>query len=177
MCQLQFRNIRFCPRRINEWISLLGPLFRNRTHCVSFLLISRLYSYTTSFSGLKITTEISGEDVTYWEDSELATQDIDVNVTLQHSTLVIAYCLIITFTFCSSTLTQMYCPYWRSVYIGLVTLVICLIMIATVVFGFRQRNEIVVVPIGTVFAFTQLRFSMPGVPDGFGMPLFRSTWR
>ncbi|PBK88205.1 hypothetical protein ARMGADRAFT_1084853 [Armillaria gallica] len=47
---------------------------------------------------------------------------------------------------------------------------ICLIMIATVFFGFRQRNEIVVVPIGTVFAFTQLRSSMPGAPDGFALP-------
>ncbi len=46
---------------------------------------------------------------------------------------------------------------------------ICLIMISTVVFGFRQRNEIVVVPIGTVFAFTQLQLTMPGAPDGFGM--------
>ncbi|PBK68501.1 hypothetical protein ARMSODRAFT_1040091 [Armillaria solidipes] len=35
-------------------------------------------------------------------------------------------------------------------------------------FGFRQRNEIVVVPISTVFAFTQLRSTMPGAPDGFG---------
>ncbi len=51
--------------------------------------------------------------------------------------------------------------------IGLVTLMICLVMIATVVFGFRQRNEIVVVPIGTVFAFTQLRSTMPGAPEGF----------
>lgn len=40
-------------------------------------------------------------------------------------------------------------------------------MIATVVFGFRQRNEIIVVPIGTVFTFTQLRSSMPGAPEGF----------
>ncbi len=42
-------------------------------------------------------------------------------------------------------------------------------MIMTVGFGFQQRNEIVVVPVGTVFAFTQLRASMPGAPDGFGM--------
>ncbi|KAK0229652.1 hypothetical protein EDD85DRAFT_851163, partial [Armillaria nabsnona] len=41
-------------------------------------------------------------------------------------------------------------------------------MIATVVFGFRQRNEIVVIPVGTVFTFTQLRSSMPGAPEGFG---------
>ncbi|KAK0492502.1 hypothetical protein EDD18DRAFT_1108887 [Armillaria luteobubalina] len=49
----------------------------------------------------------------------------------------------------------------------MITLMICLIMIATVFFGFRQRNEIIVVPIGTVFAFTQLRTSMPGAPEGF----------
>ncbi|PBK68429.1 hypothetical protein ARMSODRAFT_958129 [Armillaria solidipes] len=41
-------------------------------------------------------------------------------------------------------------------------------MIATVVFDFRQRNEVIVVPIATVFAFTQLRSSMPGMPEGFG---------
>ncbi|KAK0492440.1 hypothetical protein EDD18DRAFT_1108835 [Armillaria luteobubalina] len=52
--------------------------------------------------------------------------------------------------------------------IGMVTLMICLIMIATVFFRFQQWNEIVVVPIGTVFAFTQLRASMPGAPEGFG---------
>ncbi|KAK0477819.1 hypothetical protein IW261DRAFT_1594296 [Armillaria novae-zelandiae] len=75
---------------------------------------------------------------------------IHIYMNLERSTLVMAYCLIITLTF------------W------MVTLVICLIMIATVLFGFRQRNEIVVVPIGTVFAFTQLRASMPGAPDGFG---------
>ncbi|KAK0493699.1 hypothetical protein EDD18DRAFT_1356153 [Armillaria luteobubalina] len=75
---------------------------------------------------------------------------IHIYMNIERSALVIAYCLIITITF------------W------MVTLVICLIMIATVFFGFRQRNEIVVVPIGTVFAFTQLRASMPGAPDGFG---------
>ncbi|KAK0191832.1 hypothetical protein F5146DRAFT_1135509 [Armillaria mellea] len=41
-------------------------------------------------------------------------------------------------------------------------------MIATVFFHFRQQNEIVVVPIGTVFAFTQLQASMSGAPEGFG---------
>ncbi|PBK88229.1 hypothetical protein ARMGADRAFT_1120637 [Armillaria gallica] len=40
-------------------------------------------------------------------------------------------------------------------------------MITTVVFGYRQRNEIIVVPIGTLFAFTQLRSTMPGAPKGF----------
>ncbi|KAK0477789.1 hypothetical protein IW261DRAFT_1565567 [Armillaria novae-zelandiae] len=74
----------------------------------------------------------------------------DMDFSLKRNTLIIVYCLVITFTF------------W------LITIIICLIMITTVVFGFRQRNEIVVVPIGTVFAFTQLRSSMPGAPPGFG---------
>ncbi|KAK0463446.1 uncharacterized protein EV420DRAFT_1518276 [Desarmillaria tabescens] len=104
-------------------------------------------------AGLKITTDVKEEDHAYWEDIEatdLGNESVNVYVTLQRSNLVIAYCLVITFTF------------W------LVTLMICLIMITTVVFGFRQRNEIVVIPIGTVFAFTQLRSSMPGAPEGFG---------
>ncbi|KAK0468770.1 hypothetical protein IW261DRAFT_1597950 [Armillaria novae-zelandiae] len=45
---------------------------------------------------------------------------------------------------------------------------ITLLTITTVVFCFRQKNEIVVVPIGTVFAGIQLRSSVPGVPEGFG---------
>ena len=58
----------------------------------------------------------------------------------------------------------------------MITLMICLIMIATVFFRFQQRNEIVVVPIGTVFAFTQLRASIPGAPEGFGMSFFFVYW-
>ncbi|KAK0452188.1 uncharacterized protein EV420DRAFT_1645828 [Desarmillaria tabescens] len=81
----------------------------------------------------------------WWEDR--------VSVVLQRTTIVIAYCLVITITF------------W------IITLMISLIMITTVVFGFRQRNEIIVVPIGTVFAFIQLRSSMPGAPAEFGCVL------
>ncbi|PBK88276.1 hypothetical protein ARMGADRAFT_1034234 [Armillaria gallica] len=33
---------------------------------------------------------------------------------------------------------------------------------------YGQRNEIVIIPVGTVFAFTQLRSTMPGAPEGFG---------
>ncbi|KAK0452191.1 uncharacterized protein EV420DRAFT_1559363 [Desarmillaria tabescens] len=92
---------------------------------------------------LKVTTDI----FSFENDAK---SKIEVFLTFQRSTLVIVYCLTITLIF------------W------LVTLMICLIMITTVVFGFRQRNEIVVVPIGTVFAFTQLRSTMPGAPEGFG---------
>ncbi|PBK86134.1 hypothetical protein ARMGADRAFT_1086889 [Armillaria gallica] len=101
-----------------------------------------LISLSGLVPGLKITSDISSDS--------LKDAVISIGVNIQRSTLVIGYCLIITVTF------------W------LVTLMICLIMISTVVFGFQQRNEIVVVPIGTVFAFTQLRSTMPGASEGFG---------
>ena len=45
-------------------------------------------------------------------------------------------------------------------------------MITAVFFGFRQRGEVLMIPVGTLFAFTQLRQSMPGAPAGFGTPTF-----
>jgi len=41
-------------------------------------------------------------------------------------------------------------------------------MITTVFFGFKQRGEVLLIPVATLFAFTQLRQSMPGAPEGFG---------
>ncbi|KAK0477889.1 hypothetical protein IW261DRAFT_1565690 [Armillaria novae-zelandiae] len=96
-------------------------------------------------SGLAVGLKISAD--TFQNDDP---NIVYVEVTLQRGTLVIWHCLVITITF------------W------LVTLTICLLMIMTIGFGFQQRNEIVVVPVSTVFAFTQLRSSMPGAPDGFG---------
>ncbi|KAK0452150.1 uncharacterized protein EV420DRAFT_1559152 [Desarmillaria tabescens] len=97
--------------------------------------------------GLKITADvITASDLA----QDLLPELIDISVTLQRGTLIILYCIVITLTF------------W------LITLAICLVMIMTIVFGFRQRNEIVVVPVATVFAFVQLRSTMPGAPDGFG---------
>ncbi|KAK0463937.1 uncharacterized protein EV420DRAFT_1638857 [Desarmillaria tabescens] len=70
--------------------------------------------------GLKISTEVDGSSS---QDGD--PEVIDVVVTLQRGTLVIWYCLVITITF------------W------FITLMICLVMIMTVGFGFQQRNEIV----------------------------------
>ena len=54
----------------------------------------------------------------------------------------------------------------------MITLILLLVMITTVFFGFRQKGEVLVLPVATLFAFTQLRRSMPGAPEGFGMPLY-----
>ncbi|KAK0472984.1 hypothetical protein IW261DRAFT_1423958 [Armillaria novae-zelandiae] len=74
---------------------------------------------------------------------------IELELVVERGKLIKIYCVVITIAF------------W------LITIMICLVMVMTVAFGFQQRNEIVVVPIGTVFAFTQLRLTMPGAPDGF----------
>ncbi|KAF9477201.1 hypothetical protein BDN70DRAFT_934391 [Pholiota conissans] len=76
--------------------------------------------------------------------------DIDIFVTLQRGTLIRAFCIICTIA------------------VWLITLVLLLLMFTSVVFGFRQKSEILIVPVATVFAFTQLRGSMPGAPAGFG---------
>ncbi|KAK0226753.1 hypothetical protein EDD85DRAFT_163293 [Armillaria nabsnona] len=106
-----------------------------------------LYSTAGLVQGLKISADVA-------DASELANEGlpelINIGVTLERGTLIKIYCIVITVTF------------W------LVTIMICLVMIMTVGFGFQQRNEIVVVPVATVFAFTQLRSTMPGAPEGFG---------
>ncbi|KAF8184783.1 hypothetical protein BJ912DRAFT_905383 [Pholiota molesta] len=75
---------------------------------------------------------------------------IDIFVTLQRGSLIRAFCVIATIA------------------VWLITLVLLLLMFTCVIFGFRQRSEVLIVPVATVFAFTQLRGSMPGAPAGFG---------
>ncbi|KAK0436938.1 hypothetical protein EV421DRAFT_1979294 [Armillaria borealis] len=98
--------------------------------------------------GLKISTPFVDNVPDFAQEGD--PERLSVIVSLERATSVKWYCIIITITF------------W------LITLMICLVMIMTVGFGFQQRNEIVVVPIATMFAFTQLRSTMPGAPDGFG---------
>ncbi|KAF5348056.1 hypothetical protein D9758_010006 [Tetrapyrgos nigripes] len=75
---------------------------------------------------------------------------IDIIVTLQRGNLVKTYSIVATIA------------------IWLVTLILLLVMITSVFFGFRQKGEVLVVPVATLFAFVTLRQSMPGAPEGFG---------
>jgi len=52
--------------------------------------------------------------------------------------------------------------------LGMITIILLLVMITTVFFGFKQRGEVLLIPVATLFAFTQLRQTMPGAPEGFG---------
>ncbi|KAK0215417.1 hypothetical protein IW262DRAFT_1496370 [Armillaria fumosa] len=117
---------------------------------VALALSSAFRFVGTSMSNLEITTGVQEADPTHLEDTGIEEEIIFAYVILKRSRPVIGYCLVITVTF------------W------LITLMICLITVTTVIFGFRQRNEITVVPIGTLFAFTQLRSTMPGAHEGFG---------
>ncbi|KAK0222791.1 hypothetical protein EDD85DRAFT_941162 [Armillaria nabsnona] len=117
----------------------------------------RYRAYTSFFGREALTNKPAPLSVTTKSGSVVGLEmtipclcDDEATVIVQRTTIVVAYCLIVTVTFWS------------------ITLIITLLTITTVVFRFRQRNEIVVIPIGTVFAGIQLRSSMPGVPEGFG---------
>ncbi|KAF8157809.1 hypothetical protein B0H34DRAFT_674338 [Crassisporium funariophilum] len=75
---------------------------------------------------------------------------VDIIVTLSRGNLVKTYSILATSA------------------IWLITIILLLVMITAVFFGFRQKGEILVIPVATLFAFTQLRQSMPGAPAGFG---------
>ncbi|RXW17704.1 hypothetical protein EST38_g8158 [Candolleomyces aberdarensis] len=75
---------------------------------------------------------------------------VEATITLTRSTLVKSYSIVSTIA------------------IWLITIILALVMITTVFFGFKQRGEVLLIPVATLFAFTQLRQSMPGAPDGFG---------
>ena len=51
---------------------------------------------------------------------------------------------------------------------GLVTLTFMAICVLNVFFGKGINNGVLVLPMGTLFAFTQLRSTLPGAPSGFG---------
>jgi hypothetical protein len=75
---------------------------------------------------------------------------VDILITISRGNLIKAYSIVATIA------------------IWMITLILLLVMITTVLFGFRQRGEVLVIPVATLFAFTQLRQSMPGAPSGFG---------
>jgi hypothetical protein len=51
---------------------------------------------------------------------------------------------------------------------GIVTLMISFTTITSVFLGYGLNITVLVLPVSTLFAFTQLRGTMPGAPDGIG---------
>lgn len=56
--------------------------------------------------------------------------------------------------------------------IGLVTLTFMATCVLNVFFGKGISSGVLVLPMGTLFAFTQLRATLPGAPEGFGACAF-----
>jgi len=52
---------------------------------------------------------------------------------------------------------------------GAISLVLLFITIKAMIFGYKVDVSVLLVPVATLFAFTTLRGSLPGVPSGFGM--------
>ncbi|KAI0930473.1 hypothetical protein AcW1_009145 [Taiwanofungus camphoratus] len=59
--------------------------------------------------------------------------------------------------------------------IWLVTLTFIMACVTSVFFGKGIRADILVLPVATLFAFTQLRGTLPGAPEGFGRQNFPSS--
>jgi len=74
--------------------------------------------------------------------------DINDVIAISRSGLVKTYVLVIVITM------------WA------ITLVFVLATILSIVFGYRQRVELLAIPVTVLFAFPQLRSSMPGAPLG-----------
>ena len=63
---------------------------------------------------------------------------------------------------------------WR---IGIVTMTFLLICVISVFLGKGIKTEVLVLPVTNLFAFTQLRSTMPGAPSGFGEFSFSNTYQ
>ncbi|KAH6911934.1 hypothetical protein BKA70DRAFT_1098864 [Coprinopsis sp. MPI-PUGE-AT-0042] len=88
--------------------------------------------------------------VSHKTDRVVPPEVVEALITLTRSTLVKSYSVVATLA------------------IWVVTIILALVMITSVFFGFKQRPEVLLIPVATLFAFTTLRQSMPGAPEGFG---------
>ncbi|TFK29100.1 hypothetical protein FA15DRAFT_700380, partial [Coprinopsis marcescibilis] len=89
--------------------------------------------------------------ITHRDDIFIPPGLTEATITLTRSTLVVSYSIVATIA------------------IWIVTIILALVMITSVFFGFKQRPEVLLVPVATLFAFTTLRQSMPGAPEGFDL--------
>jgi hypothetical protein len=55
---------------------------------------------------------------------------------------------------------------------GIITLIFVFTTIYSLLGGYPQRVEFLVIPVATLFTVTQLRATMPGAPNGFGNSCF-----
>jgi len=101
-----------------------------------------IFSATGVAVGFKVVVQRNAEN-------QLASQIDDILV-VSRGSLVKAYAIVIVIS------------------LWIITLIFVLSSMISVVFGYRQPKEILLIPVTTLFAFTGLRSTMPGAPPGFG---------
>ena len=94
---------------------------------------------------------------------------LDINILLRRGRLAITFCIAATIAVCTSGPRIFPLPLSHLNLPGLITMILLLVMVTSVFFRFRQKEAVMLIPVTTLFAFTALRQSMPGAPDGFGM--------
>lgn len=93
-------------------------------------------------------------------------------VTVSRSPLVQAYVIVIVMAVCVSSFSCLVGNRAEPTFnIGLITLMF-MFATASVLCGYELDPGVLVVPVATLFAITQLRSSMPGAPEGFGTNIF-----
>lgn len=94
----------------------------------------------------------------------------DLYLLIHRATPIKLYVLIIIIALCTCfTLHAHEVPAHTSLPLaGLITLLLLAISIKAVFFRYHVDVAVLMVPVGTLFAFTSLRTSMPGSPTSFG---------
>ena len=99
-------------------------------------------------------------------------QGVDLTLKISRGAVVQVYTIsiliaICTWLFSSKTMVRSYTDHS----VGLVTLTLLASTVSVVILGRKMAKEVLAVPVGTLFAFTSLRGTLPGAPVGFGKPL------
>lgn len=99
-------------------------------------------------------------------------QGVDLTLKISRGAVVQVYTIsiliaICTWLFSSRTTVRSYAGHS----VGLVTLTLLASTVSVVILGRKMAKEVLAVPVGTLFAFTSLRGTLPGAPVGFGKPL------
>jgi len=100
--------------------------------------------------GLVVGYRITAESLPGCDDSDVYPGKICKKIVISRGVLVKAYAIVIIIA------------------VWVITLIFLFTMCYSVVGGFPQRAELLVIPVATLFTVTQLRTTMPGAPSGFG---------
>lgn len=90
------------------------------------------------------------------------------NIEVTRGPVVRLYAIFIILVICEYPSTATRYPLYNWATTGLVTLTFMATCVLNVFFGKGISSGVLVLPMGTLFAFTQLRATLPGAPEGFG---------